>query len=460
MEAFAASLAHADHEFGRILDALQASGELDNTMVIVTSDNGASAEGAPNGTFSEHTLATGEISTMEDNLPFYDDWGSAKTYPHYSFGWAVAGDTPFRYYKQTTHEGGTRVPLVVSWPAGIAARGEWRSQFTHVSDIAPTILAAAGVPLAPVINNVQQSPMEGQNVIATFADAKAPGHQGPQYVEMYGNKGLWHDGWAIVTDHRFQTWNVRMTKPIDEPWALYDLTKDPGQTVNLAARYPDRVAAMAAAFEEQAARYNVNPIGNISDALPEGMRKAQIDFQRRGGRWSYAGPVGNITGQMAPPIMFRPFRMTAKLDLASAGVTTPVFAFGGQLGGMGLYLRQGRPVFTMTDLKGRTSEVSATEALPMGAGALELEVGHPMVAPGVETDFTIAIRSGGRTLAQRSLRFAMPMTFGIAETFGVGVDDGSTMLPEARSGEPFAGKLSDVVFEFPMGAPVGGHAGH
>lgn len=459
MEVFAASLAYADHEFGRILDALEASGELADTMVIITSDNGASAEGAPNGTWSEHTLATGEISTLEDNLPFYDDWGSARTYPHYSFGWAVAGDTPFRYYKQTTHEGGTRVPLVVAWPNGIAARGEWRSQFTHVSDIAPTILAATGVPLAPVINNVQQSPMEGQNVAATFADAKAPGHQGPQYVEMYGNKGLWQDGWAIVTDHRFQTWNVRLDKPIDEPWALYDLTRDPGQTTNVAARYPQKVAAMAAAFEEQAVRYQVNPIGNISDALPESFRKAQVDFERRGGRWSYAGPVGNITGQMAPPIMFRPFRMTATVDLAQAGATSPVFAYGGQLGGIGLYLRQGKPVFLMIDLKGRTVEVASGETLSAGAGTLELEVDHASVQPGEATDYTVTIRAGGRTLAHQTVRYAMPLTFGIAETFGVGIDDGSTIVPGARSGQPFAGSLTDVVFQFPTGGPAA-RAGH
>lgn len=458
MEVFAASLAYADHEFGRILDALESSGELANTMVIVTSDNGASAEGAPNGTFSEHRLATGEISTVAENLPFYDDWGSAKTYPHYSFGWAVAGDTPFRYYKQTTHEGGTRVPLVVAWPNGIAARGEWRSQFTHVSDVAPTILAATGVPLAPIINNVPQSPMEGQNVVATFADAKAPGHVGPQYVEMYGNKGLWQDGWAIVTDHRNETWNVSLNKPIDEPWALYDLTKDPGQTTDLAARQPQKVAEMAAAFEEQAKRYNVNPIGNISEGIPEGMRRAQAEFARRGGRWSYGGPIGGITGQMAPPVMFRPFRMTAKLDLTRTGATTPVFALGGQLGGMGLYLRQGRPVFLMTDIKGHAVEVAASEALKAGASAIELIVDHAPVMPGMETDYTVTIRTADRTLAQQTVRFAMPMTFGISEAFGVGIDEGSTLVPGARSGQPFAGSLTDVVFQFPMAAPAA--AGH
>ncbi|RYD97585.1 MAG: arylsulfatase, partial [Sphingomonadales bacterium] len=245
MEAFAASLSYADAQFGRMLDALAAAGELDNTIVVVTSDNGASAEGGPNGLYNEAAV-TGAGLTVADNLAFLDRWGAPGTYPHYAYGWAVAGNTPFRYYKQTTHEGGTHVPLVVAWPRGIAARGELRGQFAHVSDIAPTLLAATGVPLAQTVNNVPQVPMEGQSLAATFASARAPGHEGPQYVELYGNKGLWQDGWQIVTSHRYRTWDWQTAKTFDEPWELYDLRTDPGQNTNLAVKYPERVAAMAA----------------------------------------------------------------------------------------------------------------------------------------------------------------------------------------------------------------------
>jgi arylsulfatase len=454
MEVFAAALSYADYEFGRILDALQARGELDNTLLIITSDNGASAEGAPNGTYSEHNLASGQVTPMADNMKFFDRWGGPQTYPHYSWGWALAGDTPFRYYKQTTHEGGTHVPLIVSWPKGIGARGELRGQFVHVSDIAPTILAATGVSLAATINNVPQNPMEGQDVTATFADARAPGHQGPQYVEMYGNKGLWENGWAIVTNHRFRTWDISDRSPVNEPWALYDLTKDPGEVHDLAARYPDKVAQMNQAFEEQARRFHVNPIGNIGDALPEMMGKAHLDFEQRGGKWRYAGPIGNITGQMAPPMTARSFAMTAKLDLPAAPITGPVFAYGGQLGGMGLYLREGRPVFLMTSLQGETAEVAASEALPGGATTIELDVVRPNPASlmaTAATSFDVAIKAGDRVLAQRKLDFPLPYSFGIAETFGVAIDDGSPLLAGTRSGMPFAGKISDVVFDFSGG---------
>jgi arylsulfatase len=449
MEVFAASLSYADEQFGRILDALAARGELDDTMVMIVSDNGASAEGAANGTFTENTLASGQETSLADNMKFFDRWGGPETYPHYAWGWAVAGDTPFRYYKQTTHEGGTRVPLVVAWPRGIAAHGQVRSQFAHVADLAPTILAAAHVPLAKTVNDVPQTPMEGQDITATFASNTAPGHQGPQYVEMFGNKGLWQDNWVIVTDHRFRTWNVSQRTPIDEPWALYDLARDPGQTHDLAARYPEKVAAMARAFEEQAKRYNVNPIGNIGDTLPESMRRMKADFEARGGKWRFAGPVGNITGQMAPPVTTRSFVLTAKLDLPDAAITGPVFAYGGRLGGMGLYLREGKPVFAMTSLMSETAEIAATQALPRGASTLTLDVARAASAnPGAPAELAVTIRADGRTLAERRLTFALPYSFGLAETFGVGIDDGSPLLPGTRSGIPFAGRISDVVFDF------------
>ena len=173
MEAFAAQLSHADEQFGRILDALEARGELDNTVVVITADNGASAEGAPQGTFSEHYFANGYFATLDENLRLYDQWGGPGTYPHYATGWAVAGDTPFRYYKQTAYEGGTRVPLILSWPKGISARGELRGQYQHVTDITPTILDAAGVPPAQSVNGQRQMAFDGVSMSYSFTRADA-----------------------------------------------------------------------------------------------------------------------------------------------------------------------------------------------------------------------------------------------------------------------------------------------
>lgn len=447
MEAFAASLSYADAQFGRILDALERSGELENTIVVVTSDNGASAEGGPSGLFNEAAV-TGRGVSATDNLPFLEQWGGAGTYPHYAYGWAVAGNTPFRYYKQTAHEGGTRVPLVIAWPKGIAARGELRDQFAHVSDIAPTLLDAAGVKLAETVNDVPQLPMEGQSLTATFASSRVPGHVGPQYVELYGNKGLWQDGWQIVTTHRYRTWDWKTAATFDEPWELYDLHKDPGQTVDLAAKYPERVATMAAAFDAQARRYNVYPIHNLRDTAAESAERAARDYARRGGKWQYAGPASNLASMIAPPVNTRGFAMTAELDLAEAGATAPIFSMGGRMGGIAFYLKDGKPLFVMNDLRGRSIFVAAAEALAPGVQKVALDVvrGQPDAA-GV-TPFAVTIRSGSKVLAQQELSFALPAYFGIPETFDLASDWGSPVLAGYRAGTSFPGRLLDVTFDF------------
>ncbi|MGE3690298.1 MAG: arylsulfatase [Novosphingobium sp.] len=450
MEAFAAQLSHADAQFGRILDAIEASGELDNTLVIVTSDNGASAEGGPNGLYNEIFMVMGQPS-IEANMRFFDDWGGPKTYPHYSYGWAVAGNTPFRYYKQTTHMGGIHVPLVLAWPTGIAARGEMRGQFTHVSDIAATILEVTGTPLATTINNVPQMPLDGISFAYSFTDAKAPSPRKAQYFEMYGNKALVAGDWSIVTSHRNRTWTMAPGGAPNEPWELYNLKTDIGQANDLAKRDPAKVAELAALFDEQAERYHVNPVGDIGEGTANAMRKGREDFARRDGKWRYSGPVADVTGQMGPPVSALGYRMTARLDLPSAHVTGPIFAFGGQLGGVALYLREGRPVFIANALEGDGDSAASSEALPAGKSDIELEVRMQAGAvPGMAVPHAI-IRSGGRVLAEKTLSHAIPASFGIAETFGVGIDTGSPVMAGQKSDMPFAGGISDVIFDFAAG---------
>jgi arylsulfatase len=195
---------------------------------------GASAEGARDGTYNEANFINAYFPDADENLPFLERWGGPETNPHYALGWAVAGNTPFRYYKQTAYEGGTRVPLVLAWPEGISARGEIRSQFSYVTDLAPTVLDVASVELAPVINNVPQSPMDGVSLRPVFAD---PGYANPdrvQYWELFGNKGIRQGDWVAVTNHRSEPWDMSSTKVIVEPCELFDFARDPGQSVNLA----------------------------------------------------------------------------------------------------------------------------------------------------------------------------------------------------------------------------------
>lgn len=447
MEVFAAALSHADEQFGRILDGLEANGELDNTIVIVTSDNGASAEGAYSGTHNETLFMNSHYPAAEENMPFIDKWGGPETQPHYAFGWAVAGNTPFRNYKQTTHEGGIRVPLVVSYPKSIAARGELRSEFAYVADVAPTILELAGVPLAPVINNVKQVPMEGVSLTKSLLakDEKALGRA--QYFEMYGNKGLLQDGWSIATSHRLDPWRMDQTGPINEPWELYDLNKDPGQTTNLATKMPEKVAALGALFEEQAKLYNVNPVSNFGDSRAYAAKAFMAEIRRRKGLWAFDGPISNIGFNAAPPIAIRPFEMKAQITLKTGKETGPLIATGGASGGMAAYLADGVPAFAMRDLSGNLMVVQAKAPLP--AGSTELSVLVERAAPAPLTDETLAvtISAGGQVLAKDTIKTQVPSTYGVAETFDLGIDRGSAVSPAYSADQPFAGTLERITFQ-------------
>lgn len=450
MEAFAAALSHADAQFGRILDLLQARGELDNTMIIITSDNGASAEGAAAGAENEHSFVNGVTGSDAENMPFLNRWGGPETYPHYALGWAVTGNTPLRYYKQTTHEGGTRVPLIVAWPKGISARGQTRRQFAYATDLAPTILQAAGVPMAKSVRNTLQTPMEGESLVPTFTNSNQTSGRA-QYVEMYGNKGLWSGNWSIVTTHRTKTWDATIATPVTEAWELYDLSVDPGQTTNLAAQYPDKVNAMSRQFEQQTARYHVNPIGNISEAYQVAGRASLQDFTRRQGIWGFKGPVRRVAAG-SPPVLNLSYRMTADVLLSTGNETGPIFASGGYHGGAGLYLKAGRPTFIMRALDGTKVTCEASTGLPKGTTRLTLDFERPAATAMTSAPIRVRISADGRELVSGGSQFTLPMIPG--EPFDVGYDDGSALTPDYDAGTPFPGDLSNIIFDFRAKKPL------
>ena len=263
MEAAAAALTQADVEIGRIMATLERTGQLDNTLVILTSDNGSSAEGGLEGSHNEMLVLNGISKTpFEENEKFYDIWGTAETDNHYHAGWAMAGNTPFKYFKQTEHNGGMTDACIISWPKGIKAIGELRTQYHHLIDIVPTMMDVSGVGWQVAVDGIKQMPFDGVSMKYSFGDAKAPTNDPLQYYEMYGNRALYDNGWKAVTLHGGRMpWVIGGTFDFDEDvWELYNLNDDPTETKDLAKSNPGKLEELKRKWDEEAVKYNVYPL--------------------------------------------------------------------------------------------------------------------------------------------------------------------------------------------------------
>ena len=262
MEVYAGFAEQTDYEVGRLLSSIEKLGVMDNTVVIfIAGDNGASAEGQMNGMFSEMTYFSGVPETVPDMLKHYDEWGSESTYPHFAAGWAVAMDTPFSYTKQVASDfGGTRNGMIIQWPAGFKAKGEIRSQFGHVIDIAPTVYEVSKIPAPKMVNGIEQDPIEGTSLAYTFNNPKAPEQHKVQYFEMFGNRGVYQDGWFARTIHR-PAWKLKPATTLqDDKWELFNTEKDFSLTNDLASKNGDKLKAMQELFMQEAEKFHVLPI--------------------------------------------------------------------------------------------------------------------------------------------------------------------------------------------------------
>ncbi|MCR9118172.1 MAG: arylsulfatase [bacterium] len=262
MEVFAAQLEYCDAQIGRVLDTLERIGELDNTLIFVTSDNGASGEGGLAGTFNETYVLNGLQTPFDANMRHLENWGRTDTYPHYHAGWAMAGNTPFPYFKQSSHRGGQADALVVHWPDGIKAKGEVRTQYHHISDIAPTIMEAAGIQLPETYHGIKQQPFTGLPMNYSFDNADAPDTKKVQYYEMFGNRAIYADGWKAVTLHANRMpWDINVRGDFDKDvWELYHVAEDFSESTNLADKYPKKLAELKELFDQEAEKNNVYPL--------------------------------------------------------------------------------------------------------------------------------------------------------------------------------------------------------
>jgi arylsulfatase A-like enzyme len=350
-EVYAAYAAYTDNEIGRVVQAVEDMGKLDNTLVIyISGDNGTSAEGTLSGTPNQMTAYNGILKLPEaEQMLNYEAWGSDKTYPHMSVAWSWAFDTPFKWTKQVaSHFGGTRQGMVISWPGHIQDAGGVRSQFHHMIDIVPTILEAAGIQAPATVNGIAQKPIEGVSMAYTFdkANANAPSKRDTQYFEMFANRGIYHEGWYACTTPSAAPWLMGTTKlpEVNEyKWELYNITEDYSQNNDLAAKNSDKLHEMQALFLTEAAKYQVLPLDN---SILSRMLTQRPSATAGRTEFTYVGENAGIPLGNAPSILDKDYTITAEVTVPAGGAEGMIVTLGGRFGGYALYLLKGKPVFS------------------------------------------------------------------------------------------------------------------
>jgi len=449
-EVFAAFCEYTDQETGRMLQAFDEVGQADNTLVFyIAGDNGTSGEGGQNGMFSEMTYFNGVQEKVEDMLKLMDKWGGPETYPHMAAGWAVAFDSPFAWMKQVPSDfGGTRNGMVVSWPKGIHAKNEIRSQFGHVIDVAPTILAAAGLPEPTSVNGVKQIPMAGTSLIYSFEDAKAKERHTTQYFEIAGNRAIYHDGWCARTIHK-APWEVkpRRTLQDDSAWQLYDVRSDFSLATDLAAKNPAKLDEMKALFLTEAAKYGVLPMDDrVFERLdPEAVGRPDI----MSGRKSLTLAEG-MTGMMEGVfinIKNRSKVITAEIEVPAGGANGTIIAQGGRFGGWSLYVKDGVPAYDYNFLGLKRTSITSPRKLAAGKAELRFQFDYDGGGPGKGGNGILFVN--GEKVAEARIPATQAGIFSADETADVGIDLGTPVVETIGAEEKsrFTGHIPKVTIE-------------
>ncbi|MBL7845701.1 MAG: arylsulfatase [Cyclobacteriaceae bacterium] len=445
MEVYAGFAEHTDHEIGRLIQTIEDMGEMENTIIIyIAGDNGSSAEGQMNGMFSEMTYFNQVPETVPDMLKHYDEWGSESTYPHMAAGWAVATDAPFTWTKQVASDfGGTRNGMVIHWPKGIQSKGEIRSQFGHVIDIAPTIYEISGIPAPKEVNGIVQDPIEGTSLAYTFTKATAPEQHTLQYFEMFGNRAIYHDGWYARTIHK-APWEYKAKTSLQEDqWELYNTTEDFSLANDLAQQNPSKLTELQNLFMKEAEKYHVLPIddrtlermsaaamgrptimeGRTSMTLSEGMRGLAVDVFIDLRNTSYS--------------------MTADVEVGVNG-NGVIVCQGGRFGGLSFYVRNGKPAFTYNFLGLESTTIMATQTLKPGKYTLVYDFKYDGDGPGKGGVGSLYV--DGNKVGEGRINRTQPGIFSVDDLADVGMDEG-TQVADYGGSHKFNGKLHKVVIE-------------
>jgi arylsulfatase len=449
-DVYAAYLAYTDHEIGRVIQAVEDAGKLDNTLIIyISGDNGASPEGTLNGLYSEFAVLNGLHPTVAENMKFYDVWGTDQTYPHFAVPWAWAWDTPYQWTKEVaSHFGGTRNGMAMAWPARIKDAGGIRNQFHHVIDIVPTILEAAGVPEPVSVNGIAQRPIEGVSMTYTWDKADAPGQRVTQYFEMFGSRAIYHDGWIASAPPIVAPWDPSLTHaPTDImntfKWELYNLGDDWTQARNIAADNADKLRDMEQIFIMQAEKYNVFPLDDRT--LPRFIGpKPSYTMGRT--VFEYTGELTNVPFPGvagAPNMLNKSYKITAEVEIPEGGAEGMLITDGGRFAGYGFYLKKGVPVFTWNLIQADLVKWQGKQVLAPGKHTLEFDWKYD--GPGLGKGGTGTLKVDGEVVDTRTMPKSLPVGIGWVETFNVGVDTGTPVDgKDYQVPFPFTGKISKL----------------
>jgi arylsulfatase A-like enzyme len=447
MEVYAGFLEHTDYHVGRMIDAVDDLGILDDTIIYyIIGDNGASAEGTLNGAFNEMANFNGmaELETPEFLRSKLDELGSPSSYNHYAVGWSWAMNTPFQWTKQVaSHWGGTRNGTIVHWPNGIEEKGGLRSQFSHVIDIAPTILEAAGLPEPAMVNGVMQSPMEGTSMLYSFNDVDASERHELQYFEMFGNRGIYHKGWSAVTKHKTPWVLVGGNLPAfdDDVWELYDGNSDYSQAHNLAAEQPERLAALQRLWLIEAVKYNVVPLDDRSAERVEPSMAGRPTLIRGNSQLFFAG-MGRLSENSVVSIKNKSFSVTAEVDVPD-GADGVIIAQGGRFGGWALYFKDGGAKFVYNVLG--IHEYPTEADTPIAAGTHQVRMEFAYDGGGLAKGGDVTLFYDGKPVGTGRVGATQPMIFSADETTDIGQETGTTVtLDYTATDSRFTGRINWV----------------
>jgi arylsulfatase len=461
MEVYAGFMEHTDHHVGRLVDALKDMEVLDDTLVyLIIGDNGASAEGTLQGAFNEMANFNGmaAIETPEYMMSKLDEFGGEGSYGHYAVGWAWAMDSPYQWTKQVaSHWGGTRNGTIVHWPRGIKEKGGIRHQFSHVIDLAPTVLEAAGIPEPTIVNGVQQSPYEGTSMLYSFNDAKAPERHETQYFEMFCNRGIYHRGWSAVTKHRTPWVMGGQTMPAfdDDVWELYDGSKDWTQSKDLSKQMPEKLHELQRLWLIEAVKYNVLPLDDRQIERINSDLAGRPTLIKGNTQTLYAG-MGRLSENSVVNIKNKSFAVTSDLEVPAKGAEGVIIAQGGRFGGWSLYATGGKAKFLYNVLGIKSFGVEATKPIPAGKTQVRMEFAYD--GGGMGKGGTVTLYCDGKEVGKGRVEQTQGFIFSADETTDLGYESGTTVSPDYTvHSSKFNGKINWVQIDLGKDAQDADH---